>query len=156
MSSKSILPLRSCVTFSKCLTVSGPLFPYRKHGRSLPPRVVERIKPLEMWDGLRTGQTAGTQYVLTITSISVIIASQFHPEGVKGDPTFSTAPFPRAPWAAPLHCKLPRLVPAHSTVPGSWHRTRREQEASPRQRQQMGTSWAGGWGGLAAAWSRQA
>lgn len=33
MGSTSTLPLMICVTLGKCLTISEPLFLYRKHGR---------------------------------------------------------------------------------------------------------------------------
>lgn len=51
MGSNFALPLISCVTLGKCLTISGPLFPYRRPGsRSLPPIMVERIKLVKMWN----------------------------------------------------------------------------------------------------------
>lgn len=47
------------------------------------------------------------------------------------------------PWAAPLCCEPPKPAPARSAMLGGWHHTRRAQEAGPRRRQHMGTSWAG-------------
>lgn len=66
----------------------------------------------------------------------------FRPGGVGGHPPtphFSCPP----PWAAPLCCEPPKPAPARSAMLGGWHRTRRAQEAGPRRRQHMGTSWAG-------------
>lgn len=59
-----------------------------------------------------------------------------------GIPPVFPVPLLGTPWAVPLHCELPKLAPAHSAMQGGWHSTRREQEAGPWQRQQMGTSWA--------------
>lgn len=134
--SHSTRPLWSCVTLGKGLTVSGPVSLREAWEKSLSPRVVDRIQslgkcsrwllPLYLW--LPVPSRRGWDRPIPRSSC----------------PT---------PWAAPLHCEPPKPAPAHSAMLGGWHRTRREQEAGPRRRQHMGTSWAGGWGGLAAAWS---
>lgn len=57
---------------------------------------------------------------------------------------FGTLPgVPREPLLQP---QASQPAPAHSAILGGWHRTRREREASPRPRHQMGTIWAGGSG----------
>ena len=155
MGSTSALPLTICVTLGKCLTISEPLFPYRKHGRRpLPPRAAERTEPVATRNGLRTGRSVGTR-VRSHCSLCCYYCFLV-PSRRGGSPPVSPAPLLGAPWAAPLHFEPPELAPAHSTIQGGWHHMRREQEAGPRQRQQMGTSWAGSWGGLAAARSGQA
>lgn len=61
-------------------------------------------------------------------------------------PVGGVGPSGGAPGAPPAAASLPSPAPARSATPGGWHRTRREREAGPRQRQQMGTIWAGGSG----------
>ena len=155
MGSNFALPLRSCVTLGKWLTISGTA--------SLSETGEKVIVPPSQSGGenetrCRMGSAPGTRYVFAVTIISVvIIVSQVHPGG-DGDPCpqFLLTP-PWAPWAAPLAAAsfpsqpLP-TAPFREVGTEQGGNRRREREASPRQRQQMGTIWAGGArGGLAAA-----
>lgn len=103
-----------------------------------------------MWDELRTRLTvSGTRNMCLLLLLLLLLASRFHPAGL-GDPPWGTLGSPSS------SCKLPKPAPAHSAMLGGWHRTRREREAGPRQRQQMGTIWAGGSGRAGSCWSGRA
>lgn len=124
--------------------VSGPASP-PWHGRScqsLAGRPVERMERAITCGELRAGCTVlgtrDTRWLLPIP-LSRRPASRFQPGGL-GDPA------PGHPGSPSCSRKLPKPAPAHSAILSGWHPTRREREASPRPRHQMGTIWAGGSG----------
>lgn len=72
------------------------------------------------------GSAPGIQCVVTI--ISVVITAPGSIQVGMGPPVLSVPS--RGTLGSPSSsCEFPKPAPAHSTIPGGWHRTRREQEA---------------------------
>lgn len=146
MGSNSALPLTSRVTSDGestcCLTSSVSLFPHGKQETSPPPGRWRELNQLRC--GM--GPELGTQWALIRCSrfllplLLLLLPGSIQEE--LGIPPVFPVPLLGAPWAVALHRELPKLAPAHSAIQGGWHSIRREQEAGPWQRQQMGTSWA--------------
>lgn len=67
MGSNSPLPLTNCVTLGKCLTTSGTLFPYGKHGRRyFPPRWWRELNQLRCGMGTQWALNTCPQLLLTL------------------------------------------------------------------------------------------
>lgn len=127
MGSNFALPLRSCVTLGKSLTISGTVSLSETGEKAI---VSPSQSGGENETRYRMGSASGTRCFCCYYYLCCYYCFPGPSRRRRGplppvppDPSLGTL------GSSSSSCKLPKPAPAHSALPGGWHQTRREQEA---------------------------